>query len=162
MATAVGDFIRYWGFRRIHGQIWTELYLSKQTLSGKELTRRLGVSKALVSPALHELIEFKLIRQTQSTGKLKQYCADPNVFQVIVGVLNNRERHLIENAQKTHRILTESLKTQDILSDAIDLSRLTELGEMIKTALSALLFVVNHFKNDGFLDLSSLEELGKK
>lgn len=38
LSDSVGDFIRHWGFRRIHGQIWTQVFLSKDSLSGAELT----------------------------------------------------------------------------------------------------------------------------
>ena len=61
LSLSIGNFIRYWGFRRIHGAIWTQLYLSKTPLSCTDLTSRLGLSKALISPALDELCKFKLI-----------------------------------------------------------------------------------------------------
>ena len=55
LSTRIGHFIRYWGFRKIHGEIWSIVYLAKVPLSGIEISRILKVSKALVSPALKEL-----------------------------------------------------------------------------------------------------------
>ena len=98
LSGAVGDFIRYWGFRRIHGEIWTQIYLSKDPLSGVELTQRLGVSKALVSPALKELEDYKLILVRKEDNKTKRYFANPDVFDVIKDILQKREMQLIEKA----------------------------------------------------------------
>ena len=88
LSESVGDFIRYWGFRRIHGEIWTQVFLSKTSLSGAELTQRLEVSKSLVSPALSELEEYGLIIMTEDGKKTKRYSAAPNVVSVIKDILN--------------------------------------------------------------------------
>ena len=97
MAELVGNFIRYWGFRKIHGEIWTIVYLSGVPLSGVELVEILDVSKALVSPALKELEAEGLITQTESeNSKTKRYVAQDDVFSVIRKVLNRREKPMIE------------------------------------------------------------------
>jgi DNA-binding transcriptional regulator GbsR (MarR family) len=161
MATAVGDFIRYWGFRRIHGQIWTQIYLSKSPLSGADLTRSLGVSKALVSPALLELLDFQLILAVETTGNVKKYTANPDVFRVIVGVLSTREKRLIDHALKTHQQLTRSLVDRDPAAETIDPERLRELGDMISLASSALLFVVSQYDFEGAEAFSIFKDLCK-
>ncbi len=103
-----------------------------------------------------------MIRLADSSGKSKQYYADPNVFQVIVEVLNKRERRLIENAQKAHQRLTQSFNDRNSNSDCIELSRLSQLGETIRIALDGLLFIVNHFNDHESQDFSTLNKLKVK
>lgn len=135
MSHAVGEFIRYWGFRRIHGQIWTQIYLSKQPLSGVELTKRLGVSKALVSPALAELEDFDLIRLSGGDGKTKAFTANPDVFGVIRKILRQREKVLIDKALKAHGDLK-------LTNDELDKDRVEALKQMILSAQSALSLIL--------------------
>ena len=74
LSLSIGNFIRYWGFRRIHGAIWTQVFLSKTPLSCTDLTERLGLSKALISPALEELCHYHLIQVVASPNdKTKLY-----------------------------------------------------------------------------------------
>lgn len=136
LSGAVGDFIRYWGFRRIHGEIWTQVYLSAEPLSGVELTERLGVSKALVSPALKELQEHKLILVQPEDGKTKRYFANPDVFEVIREVLQKREILLIDEAAKCFG------KVDACDDPALNKDRLNRLGQMINFAQLAATFVV--------------------
>lgn len=145
MANAVGDFIRYWGFRRIHGQLWTLIYLSKTPLSGAELTRQLAVSKALVSPALAELIEFKLITCDEIDGRTKKYIANPDVFKVIRTILKDRERKLIKNAQETFELLDRATLKDNSLAEA---QRLENLGAMIRAAGFALDFIISNANDE--------------
>ena len=144
LSGAVGDFIRYWGFRRIHGEIWTQVYLSKEPLSGVDLTERLGVSKALVSPALKELQEYKLILVKPEDGKTKRYFANPDVFNVIKEILQKREMVLIEEAMKGYS------KVNECDDSAIDKDRLDRLGQMINLAHLAATFVVMQTDDENF------------
>ena len=138
MAESVGDFIRYWGFRRIHGQLWTQVYLSKKPLSGADMMRNLGVSKALVSPALGELVKYKLIHSHDADGRTKKYTANPQVFTVIRDILKERERNLILKAQKKFEELEKSNQSEGDAISAIDGERLASLGQMIMAARFAL------------------------
>lgn len=144
LSGAVGDFIRYWGFRRIHGEIWTQIYLNKTPLSGVELTERLGVSKALVSPALKELEEHKLIFVKNEDGKTKRYTANPDVFQVIRNILMERELKLIEKA------LLQFGKVEATDDPELDRERLKSIGQMISVAHFATAFVVSQVDEKSF------------
>lgn len=129
LANTVGDFIRYWGFRRIHGELWTLIFLAKKPMSGAELSSALKVSKALVSPALKELEEYKLIFQTDAQdAKTKRYEANPDVFGVIQQILVEREMVILQEARSNYNLLRERN------DDSLDSSRLKELGEMINAA----------------------------
>lgn len=139
LSLSVGDFIRYWGFRRIHGSIWTQLYLSKKPLSCKDLTVRLKLSKALISPALDELCKFKLIREAPSPNdKTKLYEAIEDVDEVIRHVLKTRERKMLE--QISQHFSDFKSVAQDI--PEISITRTQELGKMILAANLMLEFLL--------------------
>ena len=142
LSEAVGDFIRYWGFRRIHGQIWTQVFLSKTSLSGAELTQRLEVSKALISPALAELESYGLIVMTEDGKKTKRYSAAPDVIPVIKKILKERESKMIANAKAQFETVSKLHEKKGDQESLLESERLNELGEMISLAQFALNFVI--------------------
>jgi len=147
LAGAVGDFIRYWGFRRIHGQVWTQVYLSATPLSGADLTRTLGVSKALVSPALKELEFYDLIRRAAGGDeKTKRYEANPDVFSVIQKVLREREQKLLARAAQG----VEAAQKACANSPAVNPQRLQQLAEMVASANIAIEWVASMATETGF------------
>ncbi|MFV8259537.1 GbsR/MarR family transcriptional regulator [Bdellovibrio bacteriovorus] len=142
LSESVGDFIRYWGFRRIHGQIWTQVFLSKTSLSGAELTQRLGVSKALISPALSELEAYGLILMTEDGKKTKRYSAAPNVIPVIKDILKEREAKIIATAQEKFGTLHKIHEKRGEQESLLQHERVEELGQMITLAQFALNFII--------------------
>jgi DNA-binding transcriptional regulator GbsR (MarR family) len=139
LAEQVGHFIEYWGFKKIHGMIWTHLYLSPSPLSAQDLISRLKVSKALVSLSMKDLLRYKLILQTEESlnKKNKFYIANPEVFSVIRGVLQTREHLMLGRIQTEFKNL-EELYLNGSTSNLIDRSKLNLLGGMVKGANSAL------------------------
>lgn len=142
LSDSVGDFIRYWGFRRIHGQIWTQVFLSKESLSGAELTERLGVSKALISPALTELETHGLIVMTQFDKKTKRYSAVPDVVSVIKKIIQEREMKMITSARAHFDSLSDIHQKNNPEVSVIDSDRLDEVGQMISLAQFSLGFLL--------------------
>lgn len=142
LSESVGDFIRYWGFRRIHGQIWTQVFLSKNSLSGAELTQRLGVSKALISPALSELEAHGLILMSEDGKKTKRYSAAPNVIPVIKDILKEREAKIIANTKEQFDALSKIHQKRGDQDSLLENGRLEELGQMISLAQFALNFII--------------------
>ena len=138
LAEQVGNFIQYWGFKKIHGQVWTHIYLSTEPLSALQLIERLQVSKALISSAIRELIEYQLLIQTPESidKKNKFYIANPNVFEAIRFVLMTRELHLLKSVSSEHQLLHELMRKQN--SPQFDQKRLKQLGKMIDGAETAL------------------------
>lgn len=131
LALSVGDFIRYWGFRRVHGAIWTQLYLSNTALSCTDLTQRLGLSKALISPALDELCSYKLIHEVPGPNeKTKLYQAADNTNQVIKDILQTREKQILNRINQDF----STVKEQEVDSQLINLERLDSLESMILSA----------------------------
>ena len=159
IANSVGDFIRYWGFRRIHGQLWTQIFLSRVPLSGSDLARMLKVSKSLVSPALSELMEYGLIWGTGVDRKTKRYSAYPDVHRVICNILKTREASLIEASRKKHESL---FKISDSLKDgtSIDRSRLDFLGEMIVAAAFSIELIIHSTEQEALSQLNQLSDAG--
>lgn len=154
LSLSIGNFIRYWGFRRIHGALWTQLYLSKTPLSCTDLTERLGLSKALISPALEELCVYELIVEVPSPNeKIRLYTAAENINKVILHVLKTREAKMLK--QITHDFSSLRNKVSD--SALVDESRVESLGEMITSANLMLQLMLTQ---DDLLNLPN--ELGQE
>lgn len=135
LSTLIGHFIRYWGFRKIHGEIWTVVYLSNEPMSGVEIGKLLKVSKALISPALKELEAEGLIKRVQSeNSKTKRYEAEENVTDVIQGVLKRREKPMIDKIFQSHLELSQ----KGAEGSDLNLERLAKMGFMIQMAQMAL------------------------
>ncbi len=131
LSLSIGNFIRYWGFRRIHGAIWTQLYLSKTPLSCTDLTARLGLSKALISPALDELHQYKLILEAPAPNeKTKVYQAVEDINQVIRHILKTREAKMLKQITEDFSIFKKSDETNKEINKA----HLKSLEEMIFSA----------------------------
>jgi len=100
----IGSFIEYWGFRKIHGRIWAVIYLSNNSLSTPEIVEKLAVSKALVSGAINELLDHKLIERV---GQVKfggvTYKTTSSPAEVVREIIKNRELVLLTS-------ITDNLK----------------------------------------------------
>lgn len=95
---ATGEFIAWWGFKSIHGRVWALLALSRGPLSQADISRTLGVSRALVSGAISELTEFGLVR-SDGDHRLAPYEAVMDIWPVIADVMRRREWMLVERAR---------------------------------------------------------------
>src|SRR5258708_3849854 len=69
LSNEIGKFIHHWGFKKIHGKIWTHLYLSETPLDAGTLMKRLDVSKALMSLSLRDLLKYKVIIRAFETSR---------------------------------------------------------------------------------------------
>lgn len=138
LSEQIGGFIEYWGFKKIHGMIWTHLYLSPVPLSAQELITRLRVSKALVSLSMKDLLHYQLILQTEESlnKKNKFYIANPDVFEVIRGVLQTRELQMMGRIENEFNLLSQT--DSDPSAKLLDQERMQALGLMIEGAHSSL------------------------
>ncbi len=105
----VGEFIEYWGFKNIHGRMWTFLALSRHARSQQEIARCLGISKALVSSTISELEEWGLVAP-QGTQRTAPYRATHDVWPVISDVLRTREWMLLEKARLALEAASEEMR----------------------------------------------------
>ncbi|MBK6685095.1 MAG: MarR family transcriptional regulator [Deltaproteobacteria bacterium] len=95
---AVGDYIEAWGFRSIHGRVWTLLALSRGPVAQADIADRLGVSRSLVHLAVTELTQYGLVRAT-SAARNAPIEANLDVWPTITDVIRGREWMLIERAR---------------------------------------------------------------
>lgn len=139
LAETVGEFIQYWGFKSIHGRVWTLIYLSERPISTPEIVESLCVSKGLVSLAINELLQFGLIKEEEKVSFGAQtYSAEPDVAKVVRDVLRERELKLLADVESKIGILAsfcpEELKESNISADKLE--RLNELTAANKLLLS--------------------------
>lgn len=148
LATKVGQFIQYWGFKKVHGQIWTYIYLAQEPVDATTLVRELGVSKALVSLAVKDLMSYDVIRVAGKGGRRKILLeANPDPFAVITNILSTREAVLVKEAREacqSLRVLAPTDRTvvnEDRLRDIEEMIQLAEtsLAAVISTRLNAIL-----------------------
>lgn len=148
LAVEVGQFIHYWGFKKIHGRLWTHLFLANTPPDAAQLMKQLNVSKALISLSLNDLLEFNVIQEAGKSEKGRQtYVTNPQILDVIMDILRNREQKLLMHVQSAYKKCAVSdLNDQDVNTD-----RLIMLGQMIDLAQKAL----NCILDLGSLDLSA-------
>jgi DNA-binding transcriptional regulator GbsR (MarR family) len=151
LAERIGQFIEFWGFKKIHGKIWTLLYLSQDPLSATDICKRLGVSKTLLSFSISELLEYQVIQEDSKGPKRTiYYRANEDVTAVVLNVLRGRERPLLEEILSAHTSVKKIVKSEK--SDfRIKTSRLNELEEMMTAAITALEALTLIIPNDSKL-----------
>lgn len=138
LVNQIGGFIQYWGFKNVQGRIWAHLYMSSTPLDAADLMKRLGISKALVSISIKEMIDFDVI---QEAGKSERgttlYRANPEQEKVILNVLRRRERLMLSRISAAHKLCNGVGKKE---RDRLEISdeNLKKLGEMIHKAESIL------------------------
>jgi DNA-binding transcriptional regulator GbsR (MarR family) len=151
LAHAVGQFIEYWGFKAIHGKVWTLLYLSKDPLSAVELSRKLQVSKALMSFSIAELLEYEVIKPVgKGIKRTLFFRANPHITSVILNVLRRRERPMMSEIESAFFRL-QSHQSASLSSIQVDPEQLKSLGEWIQAGKSALDHLVLQTNEDSQL-----------
>jgi DNA-binding transcriptional regulator GbsR (MarR family) len=137
LADQIGDFIQYWGFRKVEGRLWTYIFLAKKPLKAEELMERTGISKAMLSLSLNELLKYDVIRKAYPERERGQaYITNPNVMEVISNVLRTRERQILGKIQSS--FLCAKNKPKETQNLDLNPERLEFLGEMIGAATQLL------------------------
>lgn len=138
VVTQIGDFIEYWGFKNVHGRIWAHLFLAGCPLDSNELIVRLGISKALVSMSISDLMDYNVIR---ASGKSERgttvYDCNPDLSSVIANVLRKRERRLLARLSAATRTLSSMPREMDGKC-GVRHDRVEKLDNMVRTAESTL------------------------
>lgn len=148
LAEQIGHFIRHWGFKSVHGRLWTYLYLSSEPMDAAALIRRLKVSKALMSISLKELLKYGVVETSgRSEEGTQLYRANEDVMAAILNVLKLREKTLITRISEEFDSLAR-LTSADFKQVKISSSRTEALGELIQLANATL---------DSFLTLSKTD-----
>ena len=138
---AVGQFIEYWGFKAIHGRIWTLLALSRAPVTQVEVARTLGVSRSLLSGAMAELAGYGLVRAVDD-HRNAPFVAVLDVWPTISDVLRSREWILLETARLALEAALEEQKAQPGSPwDQERLELLLGMTELAQTLLRLLISV---------------------
>lgn len=136
LAKKIGSFIEYWGFKNIQGRIWCLLFLSKTSLCARDLSQLLKVSKTLLSFAMEDLLNYQvIIEDKKGLKRTIYYKANPNLTQVITGVLKKRELQMLQEIMNLHHWVDKSKNSQ---LPTIDPDKLDELKNWIQSAQDAL------------------------
>lgn len=155
LAENVGTFIEFWGFKNVHGRLWTFLLLAKRPLDAADLIHRLGVSKALVSMTLADLLEHRVIEEAGKSERGTQlYRPNPDLLDVIANVLKSRERRLIGRILTSFRTL-KAIGNEELEEAGIDAERLKTFGRLAESASKAL----DSFLSGLRFDLSTMQTL---
>ena len=156
----VGEFIQYWGFKKIHGRIWAHIYTSATPLDSQTLITRLKVSKGLMSLAMRDLLEYEVI-QPVSTGKhgVTFYEANPDLMFVITNVLRKREAVMISAVSSCVERLT-SKNEKELANSRIDLTKLDNIKKMTDSAQGLLeLFILQSTQQTHSANINIFSEL---
>lgn len=138
LAGLVGDFIEYWGFKKVHGQIWLHLYLSESPLDAADLMRKLSISKALVSISVNSLLAYNVIQEEGlSANGTRLYSANPDLQSVITCVLRQREKVMMGKIQAAFNQLKQAPKEQ-MIEGKIEMRRMKDLDRFIKNGEKGL------------------------
>ncbi len=148
LANEIGEIICYWGFKKIHGRLWTHIYLSDEPLDAGQLMQRLRVSKALISLSINDLLRQEVIVESAKSSRGTQtYVANPNVLDVIQNVLRRRERKMLARTEASFKLLS-AINPATLEGARIQPMRISTLSSMIDQAQTAL---------DGLLDLKPVD-----
>lgn len=138
LTSQIGTFIQYWGFKKIHGEIWTHIFLAKSPIDATTLVKRLHVSKALVSLALKDLLQYNVIKVVGQGSRRKiLFQSNPNMSEVICSVLRMRERKMLSRIMSSHKCF-QKLSSEDKNKLDIDPEKVGELADMIEDAEAVL------------------------
>lgn len=152
----VGDFMLYWGFKKIHGRIWVHLYTSNKPLDSIELMKRLKVSKGLLSIAVRELLKYHVI-VSENVGRHGSvfYKANPNLIKVITDVLIQREIKMLSDTSKClDKIL--NIETSEFKKHDLDQERIKNILQLTQSAQNTLQILLLQQVNSNKLNSISL------
>ena len=126
LANSIGEFIEYWGFRKIDGKIWVLIYLADEPIDAGSLIKNLDVSKGLISTSLKTLIDYKLIEEIEhGDNRSKYYRALDEPMAAIINVLKQREAKILNG-------ISNSFKELNTHHENVNSKRLKSMGSLIK------------------------------
>ena len=111
------------------------LLLSDRPLDASDLISRLGISKALASMSLKELLYYQVVLPVgKSKAGTTLYSTNPDLSSVIRSVLRHRERRMMARMLTACQLLM-NLPVEELGKHGIDRERLNHLGKLIRPRL---------------------------
>ena len=134
LAESIGEFVKYWGFKSVHGKTWLYIYTSEQPMTATELVQKLGVTKSLVSMVLSDLVDYKVIKRVDiGSAKSPGYVSEEDLEKAIFSVLREREFKLLKGIQR------DISEFQDLVKGSKQLeNRSKQLEKMTDYAVDSL------------------------
>ena len=143
LADEVGELVYNWGLKRVHGRIWTHLFLSNRPLDASDLVKRLDISKALISISLRELIDLKLISEIgKSPRGTHLYRTNPDLVRVFLNILKFREKMLFAKVNTAYGNIASMTAEEKQVSELSEV-RMSEFKKLVANADSTLDQVIN-------------------
>lgn len=131
----LGELIHNWGFKRIHGRIWTRLFLSTRPLDAADLIQQLDISKALVSISMRELLDLKAVEEVgRSARGTNLYRANGDLNAIYLELLRRRERTMLEQTSASLSILA-NVDAVALSESEISPTQLDVLATHLKSAM---------------------------
>jgi DNA-binding transcriptional regulator GbsR (MarR family) len=132
VAEKVGGFIEYWGFKKIHGRVWTLIFLAGRPVDAAYLISHLRVSKALISITLKDLLQYNVILESSEEASTTHYVANNDITGVVLDVLMNREAKMLMEIKGACELLGRT--PQEGLVPFVSEKRAANLISMAKSA----------------------------
>lgn len=157
MMETLGRITSFWGFSKIMGQLYGQLYLSPKPLTLDEMAEGLSTSKGNVSVNIRALERWNMVRRVWVKGDRKDYYeAETDFWKIIRGVLREREKKEFDQALGSVSALRK--KAEDIhkktknSETAFTVERSKKLEEFITTMdkMVALLLALEDLKLNVF------------
>lgn len=99
-AEAMGGLIEHWGFKRIHGVLWSLLYLAGGAHTQASIAAWTGFSRGAISMALQELADWGVVRVERALiGRERRYVAETDLAGMLRTVLGRREQVMLAEAR---------------------------------------------------------------
>ncbi len=142
LCDSVGQFIEYWGFKKIHGKIWAYVYLVDREVSSKELKEVFSISKGLLSMTLNDLKDYKVLFETgKGRHGAELVKANPHIFEAICEVLQKREKTLIKKVHEQTKLL-KSLNKAELQNTGISAKKINSLDKLVSGADKTLSAII--------------------
>lgn len=90
----------FWGFKRVHGRVWTILFLAHQPLSAADIRHRLDISVGATSMALAELRRWGAVHEVRSGSRSVHFEPETNIWRLVARVLQDRERRMLDETME--------------------------------------------------------------
>ena len=158
LADGIGEFIEYWGFKKIHGKIWALVFLSEAPVDANYLMKNLGVSKSLVSMSIKDLLHYNVIQEAPDKKSTVKYVSNKDLATVITDVLMAREAKMLLKIKASCE-LVKRLEPGTV-SPYVDRKKLKSLERMISAADKALKALIT-LKQMNLSELSEVMNLNK-
>ena len=146
---SVGELIKFWGFSKHHGRIWTLLYLREAPQCSADIQDLLQMSAGLVSMSVKELLHWEVIAKVWVEGDRRDfYAANTDLWRMMTRVVREREAHLLAGARRNlddalgdleTTLPDEDLTREQIAYMAPRLQHLVDLIEQFSLVVSILM-----------------------